>query len=176
MCSQSCYMAQTVDSPLEKAWRFSPQMHANYPWNHKETTMGTAHDIEGDSSAVGDPMTVTQKVTAHRLEWLGHLARMPEHCIPQKCACLFGWLPQACPQGGLTRRWRDVIRADLRVIQIPETSGMRTHVDRGWNGIPHTGRHYQKLLLPNHHAELLNHQPRCPVRCAKKKTSGGNGI
>lgn len=37
----------------------------------------------------GDPMTVTQ-VTASHLECLAHLARMPEHRIPQKC--LFGWL------------------------------------------------------------------------------------
>ena len=55
----------------------------------------------------GDTMTVTQKVAARRLEWLSHLARMPEYRTPQKC--LFGWLPQPRPQGGPKRRWRDVI-------------------------------------------------------------------
>ena len=67
----------------------------------------------------GDPMIVTQKVTARHLEWLGHLACMLEHRIPQKC--LFGWLPEPRPQGSLTRRWRDVIRADLRIMQILES-------------------------------------------------------
>ena len=32
----------------------------------------------------GDTATVTQKVAACRLEWLGPLAQMPEHRIPQK--------------------------------------------------------------------------------------------
>ena len=40
----------------------------------------------------GDPETATDKVCKRRLEWLGHLARMPEHCIPKMT--LFGWLPQ----------------------------------------------------------------------------------
>ena len=64
-------------------------------------------------------MTVTQKVTAHRLEWLGHLACMPKYRIPQKC--LFGWLPEPRPRGGPTRRWRDGIRADLKIMYIPES-------------------------------------------------------
>ena len=66
----------------------------------------------------GDTATVTQKVAARRLEWLGHLARMPEHRLPQKC--LFGWLPQPRPRGGPRKRWRDVIKADLQEIKVPE--------------------------------------------------------
>ena len=57
-------------------------------------------------------------VAARRLEWLGHLARMPEHRTPQKC--LFGWLQQERPRGGPRRRWTDVIRADLKDMQVPE--------------------------------------------------------
>ena len=30
----------------------------------------------------GDPETITTKVQKRRLEWLGHLARMPEHRMP----------------------------------------------------------------------------------------------
>ena len=66
----------------------------------------------------GDPATVSEKVTARRLEWLGHLARMPESRTPKRC--LFGWLPQPRPRGGPRRRWRDVIRADLQEIRVPE--------------------------------------------------------
>ena len=66
----------------------------------------------------GDTASVTQKVTARRLEWLGHLARMPEHRLPKKC--LFGWLPEPRPRGDPRKRWRDVIKADLQEISVPE--------------------------------------------------------
>lgn len=67
----------------------------------------------------GDTASITQKVAARRLEWLGHLARMPEHRLPQKC--LFGWLPQPRPRGGPKKRWKDAIKSDLQEIKVPET-------------------------------------------------------
>ena len=66
----------------------------------------------------GDRENASIKVMKRRVEWLGHLARMPDCRTPK--ACLFGWLPQACPQGGPRLRWRDVIRKDLRVMGIKE--------------------------------------------------------
>lgn len=33
----------------------------------------------------GDFKTASQKVTAYRLEWLGHLRRMKENCTPHRC-------------------------------------------------------------------------------------------
>ena len=45
----------------------------------------------------GDPDTVSTKVQKRRLEWLGHLARMPDYRLPKKV--LFGWLPQPRPAG-----------------------------------------------------------------------------
>lgn len=51
----------------------------------------------------GDKDTVETKIMRKRLEWLGHLARMQEDCIPK--ICLFGWLPQTRPQGGGERTW-----------------------------------------------------------------------
>ena len=55
----------------------------------------------------GDSETIAMKVMRRRLEWLGHVARMPDHCIPKQL--LFGWLPQPHPCGGPRRRWRDII-------------------------------------------------------------------
>ena len=72
----------------------------------------------------GDTRTVTQMVAARRMEWLGHLARMPTHRTPQKC--LFGWLPQSRPQGGPKKRWRDVIKADLKDLNLPEANWFKS--------------------------------------------------
>ena len=66
----------------------------------------------------GDTTSMSSRVKRHRLEWLGHLARMPNHRIPK--TSLFCWLPQPRPRGGPQRRWRDVIRKDLKDAGIPE--------------------------------------------------------
>ena len=58
------------------------------------------------------------KVMKRRLEWLGHVARMPDHRTPK--ICLFSWLPQPRPRGGPRVRWRDVIRKDLKAINVSE--------------------------------------------------------
>ena len=46
----------------------------------------------------GDSETVTEKVSKRRLEWLGHLARMPEERILK--ISLFSWLPEPRPWEG----------------------------------------------------------------------------
>ena len=67
----------------------------------------------------GDTETIEVKITKQRLEWLGHIARMSDHCMPKKA--LFGWLPQTRPQGGPRKRWRDQIRMDLKAVDVPES-------------------------------------------------------
>ena len=52
----------------------------------------------------GDKELVDEKIQKKRLEWLGHLAHMQDHCLPKSVQ--FGWLPQ--PRPGPRRRWRDV--------------------------------------------------------------------
>ena len=52
----------------------------------------------------GNVETITTKLMRRRLEWLGHLARMPDYHLPK--ICLFSWLPQTRPPGGPRRRWR----------------------------------------------------------------------
>ena len=66
----------------------------------------------------GDVETITEKLMKRRLEWLGHLARMPNCRIPKMC--LFGWLPKTRPPGGPRRRWRDVAKKDLKAVKIDE--------------------------------------------------------
>ena len=66
----------------------------------------------------GDEETAAEKIQKCRLEWLGHLARMPCQRIPK--SVLFGWLPQKRPRCGPRRRWRDMIRKDLRDIEVKE--------------------------------------------------------
>ena len=65
-----------------------------------------------------DVETVATKVGKHHLQWLGHVARMPDHHCPKQV--LFGWLPQTCPPRGPRKRWRDVIRQDLKAVGVPE--------------------------------------------------------
>ena len=43
---------------------------------------------------------------------------MPNHRIPKQT--LFGGLPESLPHGGPRRRWRDIMRRDLKTIAVKE--------------------------------------------------------
>ena len=66
----------------------------------------------------GDEETAADKVKRRRLEWLGHLARMDDDRLSK--SVLFSWLPQPRPRCGPRRRWRDVVRKDLKGIEVDE--------------------------------------------------------
>jgi len=66
----------------------------------------------------GDLESISTKLRKKRLEWLGHVARMPSHRIPR--ICLFGWLPQTRPFHGPKKRWRDVLKDDLTALGIKD--------------------------------------------------------
>ena len=68
----------------------------------------------------GDVETIETKLVKSRLEWLGHLARMQDHRLPK--IGLFGWLPQARPCGGPRRRWRDLVKRDMKAVGIGDGS------------------------------------------------------
>ena len=46
----------------------------------------------------GSRETVAEMMKRRRLEWLGHVARMPDYRTQK--SVLFGWLPQPRPLGG----------------------------------------------------------------------------
>jgi len=60
----------------------------------------------------GDDTTMSAMVARRRLQWLGHLAHMPERCIPK--TVLFGWLCQPRPTQ------YEVERYDTKVIEVDE--------------------------------------------------------
>ena len=64
----------------------------------------------------GDKEIITAMLQKRRLEWLGHLARMPDHRMPK--ITLFGWMPQPRPCCGPKRRWRDVLKKDMKDVRI----------------------------------------------------------
>ena len=69
-------------------------------------------------------------ISARRLRWLGHVARMKEDRLPKKI--LFGWLPQCRPQHGTKLRWKDRVRKDMKKFNIDEGSWFAAAQDRGW--------------------------------------------
>ena len=76
----------------------------------------------------GDVETITTKLMRKHLEWLGHLARMPDQSLPK--ICLFSWLPQTRPQGGPRRRWRDLVKTDLKAVGVSDGCWYSEALDR----------------------------------------------
>ena len=91
------------------------------------------------------------KVATCRLEWLGHVARMPGGRIPK--SALFGWLPQPCPRYSPRKRWRDVIKKDLAAIDVDENEWYKEACQfrAGWRAI-------YRLGLENHAEEQATTQ------------------
>ena len=100
----------------------------------------------------GDEETAADKVKKTRLEWLGHLARMPEHRVPK--LTLFSWLPEPRPRCGPKRRWRDVVRRDLKDIGVSEEKWFDEAVRSraGWRALCREGmnrcRESEKVRAP----------------------------
>ena len=68
-------------------------------------------------------------VTAKRLHWLGHVARMNDDCLAKQI--LFGWLPLKRPAHGVKMRWRDRVRKDLKNFDIKEENWFEIAQERG---------------------------------------------
>ena len=91
----------------------------------------------------GNEETITTKLMRRHLKWLSHQTRMTPERIPK--ITLFSWLPQTHPQGGPRRRWRDLVKSDLKTVGIQE---------RGWyEEAQHRKQWYVTCNegLPRHH-------------------------
>ena len=89
--------------------------------------IGRARQIDGHISNLqvrkwwGDLEQPADKIRRRRLQWLGHMARMPRgDRIPRQL--LFGSLPSKRPPHGPRKRWKDVVRTDLAAIGIEPNS------------------------------------------------------
>ena len=81
----------------------------------------------------GDEETAADKVKKKRLEWLGHLARMPDYRVPK--SALFSWFLKPYPRCGPKKRWRDMMRnafhpaLDLTALSYHLSSGTPMYHD-----------------------------------------------
>ena len=66
----------------------------------------------------GDTELVTEKIIFRRPTWLGHVIRMSPERLPR--LLLFGSLTQTRPQHKPKKRWKDAIRADLKMANVKE--------------------------------------------------------
>ena len=65
------------------------------------------------------PVSLADVISSRRLRWLGHLARMCDHCLPRQM--LFGWLPQCHPPHGVKLHLWDRVRQNLKRFHIDES-------------------------------------------------------
>ena len=63
---------------------------------------------------------------------------MLDHTIPE--VILFDWLAKPCPRGDPRKRWRDVVRKDLKDIGVNEEHLYREVVSSRTNEEQHTLR------------------------------------
>ena len=64
----------------------------------------------------GNLVTRKVNITKRKFEWLGHLTCMPDCRTPKPV--FFGWLTR--PRGDPRRRWKDLIRKDLKEMDVDE--------------------------------------------------------
>ena len=67
----------------------------------------------------GGEELAAEKARKRMLEWLRHVARMPDHRLPKSLQ--FGWLSESRPRCSPRRRWKDVICKYLKEICVAES-------------------------------------------------------
>ena len=131
----------------KKAEHLPPSLHLHHLRDSLHTTLGGAHFLQDDEREWEDEETITTKRMRRRLEWLGHLARMTPERIPK--ITLFSWLPQTLPQGGPRRRWRDLVKSDLKAVGIQE---------RGWYEEAQHRKHWYVVIQERGWYEEAQHR------------------
>ena len=105
--------------------------------------------------------TITVKLIKCCLEWLGHLARMPDHHIPKNT--LFSWHSQPYPCGRSRKRWRDLVKRDIKAVKIHESSWFEVALYKGkWHRAYSDGlNNYQQSYLQQRAS--LHRDAKCDV-------------
>ena len=101
----------------------------------------------------GDERPMSTILLQRRLEWLGHVARMPEDRIPK--ALLFSLLDQRRPPGGPRKRWRDSVRCDLKSLNALS----------GWYEAAQSRSTWRELYLPQ--PNFQRHFPSSTAVCCR---------
>ena len=82
----------------------------------------------------GDVGLMSDVLRHQRLQWLGHVARMPPDRLPKRV--LFGWFCHPRPAHRLRLRWKDHVAADFRSLGIAQSSWFAEAQDRqAWRAI-----------------------------------------
>ena len=110
-------MLDPSQEALQEVEHLSSSMHQDH-FGYLHRKKWISHITMAEVRRWGDEEMVAEKVRKRRLEWLGHVARMQDHRLPK--STLFGWLPQPRPRYGSRKRRRDVVRKDLKDIEVEE--------------------------------------------------------
>ena len=102
-----------------------PMRHVRH--NNSKTEDGTNNQCTSKEE-IGMVEPLEDLITARRLCWLGHVARMENNRLPKQL--LFGWLPQRRPAHGTKLRWKDKVRKDLKRLNIEESRWYQIAQDR----------------------------------------------
>ena len=108
----------SFEKAQKKAEHLPPSLHPHHLRDYLHTTMGGAHFLQDNEIEVERQGNHTTKLMRKCLEWLGHLARMTPERIPK--ITLSSWFPLTRPQVGPRRRWRDLVKSDLKAVGIQE--------------------------------------------------------
>ena len=85
----------------------------------------------------GAEASIAQTICYRRLEWLGHLARMPSSRLPQKV--FFSWFPKKRPFCGPRKRWKDAVSRDLQKLKLAPDSWFYLACDWAkWHSVCHS--------------------------------------
>ena len=89
------------------------------------------------------------------------MASMADHRIPK--SALFGWLPQVCPRCGPRRRWKDVIRRDLKDIEMDESKWYEEDITSraGWKAVYRMGLKKSDDITATQHLLVVAHEVMC---------------